>query len=153
MIAANNGVGLSESKAGIRFIALGLVLVSLASILIYRFSTRHDQISDEASIAERIQPVADLELAPSPAATTEKGKRAGALLVHQACRSCHSTGQGGAPKIGDRKAWAPRLTQELDTLVRSVVSGKCRMPRGSSDADEMELARAVVYMIWPRMRL
>jgi len=117
MVAAKNPARLSESTAGTRCFVLGLVLALLAGIVAYRFWIRHDPLSDKSSIAERIQPVADLELAPPPDAATEKGQRAGVVLVHQACRACHGNGEGGAPKIGDRKAWAPRMTQGLDTLI------------------------------------
>jgi len=151
--AERNSAGLSVTKIRIRYLAYGLLLVLLVGIVASRFWMRHDLIPDAGAVTERIQPVADLEIAPPPNATAERGKRTGVFLVHGYCRSCHSSGQGGAPQIGDRKAWAPRMNQGLDALVQSVVSGKCSIPPGSSDAVEMELARAVVYMIWPRMSL
>lgn len=151
MAAANDSTGLSGSRVIIP--ALGLLLALLVSILASHLWIRHDPTPGADAIVERIQPVAYLELAPPPDAATERGKRSGTFLVHQSCRSCHSNGHGGAPQIGDRKAWGPRMDQGLDALVQSVLSGKCGVSRGGADADEMELARAVVYMIWPRMRL
>jgi len=153
MAAANNSAGLSVSKIGISSLALGLLLASLIAIPASYFWIRQDLVLDAGAVAERIQPVAGLELAPPPNATSERGKRTGVFLVHGSCRSCHGHGQGGAPQIGDRKAWTPRMNQGLDAMVRSVVSGKCNSAGGGSDADELELSRAVVYMIWPRMRL
>ena len=153
MAASNDSARLPGSPIGIRYAALGLLLALLVAVLASRWWMRHDLVPDPGAIAERIQPVAYLELAPPPDTATERGKRVGVFLVHQSCRSCHGNGEAGAPRIGDRQAWAPRLNQGLDALVRSVVSGKCGVSRGSLDADDMELARAVVYMIWPRMRL
>ena len=153
MAAETNSAGLSVSKFRIRYLAYGLLLVLLIGVVASRFWVRHDVIADAGAVIERIQPVADLEIAPPPNATAERGQRTGVFIVHGHCRSCHSNGQGGAPQIGDRKAWAPRMSQGLDALVQSVASGKCGIPPGSSDAVEAELARAVVYMIWPRMRL
>lgn len=153
MTSTNDSDGLSVSSSGVRYLAFGLPLALLVAVLAYHFWIRHDSTTGDGSSAERIQPIAGVELAPPPNAATQKGKRAGLLVAHQSCRSCHSSGEGGAPKIGDRKDWAPRINQGLGVLVQSVASGKCGIPKGGSDADEMELARAVVYMIWPRMRL
>lgn len=153
MTTAKNSARLSISKIGLGYLALGLLAALIIAMLAAHFSAHREVIPDENSTAERIQPVADLEIAPPPDSTTERGKRAGAFVVHESCRSCHDIGQDGAPKIGDRHAWAPRMNQGLDALVHSVAAGKCGVPRGGSDADDMELARAVVRMIWPRMRL
>lgn len=153
MSDAENSAGMSKSQLAISYFAGGLLLALLVAILAPQFWIRHDSIPDEEAIAERIRPLADLELAP-PAATAVRGKRTGAALVQEFCLPCHGKGLGGAPKIGARKDWTPRLDQGLDALVHSVLANKCGMPpRGSSDAEEMELARAIVYMIWPRMRL
>lgn len=154
MLSADSPAGRPAGQFGISHLSLGLILSILGAILTSFFWLRQDQIRDDDAITERIRPVAELELAPSAIAAAEVGKRTGVFLVYQSCRSCHSTGEGGAPKIGDRKAWAPRINQGLSALVQSVVSGKCGgLPRGGSDADDIELARAVVYLIWPRMRL
>ncbi|MCB1663544.1 MAG: cytochrome c5 family protein [Pseudomonadales bacterium] len=44
------------------------------------------------------------------------------------CGFCHQSGVAGAPKIGDRAAWEPRLKKGMKVLVESVVSGKGAMP-------------------------
>ena len=38
----------------------------------------------------------------------QTGERTGKQLVESLCISCHGTGAGGAPRIGDKKAWADR---------------------------------------------
>ena len=45
--------------------------------------------------------------------------RTSKTIVQNQCAKCHQTGQHGAPKIGDRPAWIPRLQKGLDTLVAS----------------------------------
>ena len=44
------------------------------------------------------------------------------------CIVCHAAGVAGAPKTGDKAAWAPRLAKGLDTLVLSVDKGLNAMP-------------------------
>lgn len=103
---------------------------------------------DEEAIASRIQPVAKIELAATGAAGAAKGSRSGEEMVKAVCSACHQTGAAGAPKIGDKAAWAPRIAQGLDGLVKSATAGKNAMPPkgGAADASELELARAIVFM-------
>jgi hypothetical protein len=58
---------------------------------------------------------------------------------------------GGAPRIGDRAAWTPRLTQGLDYLVHSAIKGHGGMPArgGMADATDVEIRSAIVYMFNP----
>jgi len=102
---------------------------------------------DEEAIASRIQPIAKIELAAS-GADAGKGSRSGEDIVKAVCSACHQTGAAGAPKIGDKAAWAPRLGQGLEGLVKSATAGKNAMPPkgGAADASEIELARAIVFM-------
>lgn len=44
------------------------------------------------------------------------------------CTFCHSTGAAGAPKMGDKAAWAPRLEKGMDTLIKNSKSGVGAMP-------------------------
>jgi len=100
----------------------------------------------EEAVAARIQPVARVELA-SASAGAAKGSRSGEEIVTGACAACHTTGAAGAPKTGDKAAWAPRIGQGLSGLVKSATTGKNAMPpKGGSDASETELARAIVFM-------
>jgi cytochrome c5 len=84
--------------------------------------------------------------APPPAASAAAG--AGEAVYKQACLACHSAGVAGAPKVGDKAAWAPRLQQGMPALVQSVITGKGAMPpRGGSSAPEPDLRAAVEYMV------
>jgi cytochrome c5 len=86
-----------------------------------------------------------------PADTTRVGQRSGRQIVEAQCRNCHETGKGGAPKIGDRGAWIPRLRQGLDTTVSSAISGHGGMPArgGLPDLTDHEIRAAIVYMFNP----
>jgi len=78
-------------------------------------------------------------------------ERRGEQVVRAQCAKCHQTGVGGAPKIGDRDAWLPRLKQGLDLLVRSAIHGHGPMPPrgGMADLTDSELRGAIVYMFNP----
>ena len=72
-----------------------------------------------------------------------------ALAVYSAnCAACHATGAAGAPKFGDTGAWSARIAQGYDTLVKHAIEGIRAMPAkgGNPDLDDIEVARAVVYM-------
>jgi len=80
--------------------------------------------------------------------TAPVAARSGEEIVKMQCHKCHEKGIGGAPKIGDRKAWAPRLTQGLDVTVRSAINGHGGMPArgGMANLTDAELRSAIVYM-------
>ena len=74
--------------------------------------------------------------------------RGGEQIVRARCAMCHQDGLQGAPRIGDRAAWIPRLKKGLDTLVKSATHGRGAMPArgGVADLSDLELQGAVVYM-------
>jgi len=78
-------------------------------------------------------------------------ERSGKQVVDAQCAKCHTKGEGGAPKIGDRAAWAPRLTQGIDALVLSAIRGHGGMPPRGDQADltDGEIKNAVNYMFNP----
>ena len=74
--------------------------------------------------------------------------RTGEQVVRMQCSKCHEAGVGGAPKLGDRAAWIPRVKQGLDTVVRSAINGHGGMPArgGMADLTDPEIRSAVIYM-------
>jgi cytochrome c oxidase subunit 2 len=64
------------------------------------------------------------------------------------CTACHSTGAAGAPKFGDKAAWAPRLKAGKDALYASALKGKGAMPpKGGNTALPDDAVKAAVdYM-------
>lgn len=119
---------------------------SLLTLSITAFAMGARPQGEDEAANTRIAPVARVELAPASAGG-KGGDRAGEQIYKSACSACHETGAAGAPKIGDKGAWAPRLAIGLEGLVKSATAGKNAMPpKGGSDANEVELARAIVFM-------
>ena len=86
--------------------------------------------------------------APAAKGADKADPAAGEKLYKTACMACHAAGVAGAPKPGDKAAWAPRIQQGVDTLVTSVIKGKGAMPpRGASQASDAEIRAAVDYML------
>ena len=86
--------------------------------------------------------------AAAPAATPGAAAGNGEAIYKQACVACHAAGVAGAPKLGDKAAWAPRIAQGEDQLVQSVIKGKGAMPpRGASTANDADLRASVQYML------
>lgn len=73
----------------------------------------------------------------------------GQAVYQRACQSCHAAGVAGAPKPGDKEAWAPRIATGMDALVASVTNGKNAMPpKGACmDCSDDDLKAAVQYMV------
>jgi len=80
--------------------------------------------------------------------TVATAPRSGKEIVETQCVKCHGKGMGGAPKIGDRAEWIPRLKQGLDTVVASAIHGHGAMPPrgGMADLTDVEIRSAIVYM-------
>jgi cytochrome c5 len=76
-------------------------------------------------------------------------ERTGSEIVQAQCVKCHGTGVGGAPRIGDRKAWIERAHLGLDSLVASAIHGHGGMPArgGMADLTDPEVRAAVSYMV------
>ena len=97
------------------------------------------------SVAERIKPVAQVELKDMNA---PKVLKSGEEIYTAQCAACHNAGAAGAPKFGDKGSWAPRLSQGYNTLVTHAIKGIRGMPAkgGNPDLDDIEIARAVAHM-------
>lgn len=73
----------------------------------------------------------------------------GPQVYNNACTSCHSTGAGGAPKVGDIAGWAPRIAQGADMLNSNAINGVGIMPAkgGFTQYSDEEIISAVEYMV------
>jgi cytochrome c5 len=81
------------------------------------------------------------------AASADAGKK----VYDATCVACHGAGVAGAPKFGDKTAWAPRIKQGSATLYEHAIKGfqgKAGMmpPKGGSAASDDEIKAAVDYM-------
>ena len=81
-------------------------------------------------------------------------ERSAEQVVKSQCVKCHQEGLRGAPKIGDREAWIPRMKQGLDYLVRSAIRGHGGMPPrgGQANLTDSEIQAAVLYMFNPAVK-
>src|SRR6185295_13225690 len=105
------------------------------------------------AIAERIKPVGEVSVASgeaalnamvSPANAADKGK----AIYDGTCVACHGAGIAGAPKFGDKAAWAPRIAKGNDALYQSALKGKGAMPPkgGNTGLKDEDVKAAVDYM-------
>jgi cytochrome c5 len=92
--------------------------------------------------------LAALAIAAAPVAAQDAGP-GGKDVYDVACARCHTGGAGGAPKTGDRAAWAKRAAQGIGSLTRHALDGIRRMPAHGEDADltDLEIQRATVFMV------
>ena len=136
-------------------------------------SRNNPGMSDE-SIAKRLKPVGELVVdasqpapaaapasapatvaaaAPAAAAKSTAAARTGAgrgkSVYDATCTVCHAAGVAGAPKAGDRAAWAPRIKAGMSALYASSLKGKNAMPPkgGNLALPEADVRAAVDYMV------
>ena len=81
--------------------------------------------------------------------TKPAAPRTGKQIVEARCSKCHEKGKGGAPKIGDRDAWMPRVKDGFDATVRSAINGHGGMPArgGMPNLTDAEMKDAITYMM------
>lgn len=97
---------------------------------------------------------------PAPAAadaaaagnTAQANAGAGKALYSAACVACHGAGIAGAPKFGDKAAWAPRIAQGANVLYEHAIKGfqgkaGVMPPKGGSSAPDADVKSAVDYMV------
>jgi cytochrome c5 len=93
-------------------------------------------------------PVAAAAPAAAPAgggADIAKGK----IVFEKTCMVCHATGVAGAPKAGDKAAWASHLAHGIDDLYKNAIKGIKAMPPkgGNPSLSDAEVKAAVDYMV------
>jgi cytochrome c5 len=77
------------------------------------------------------------------AASAETGKK----VYEQVCAACHAAGVAGAPKFGDKAAWAPRLKEGMDAVHNFALKGKGVMPpKGGYAGPDADVIAASDYM-------
>lgn len=96
----------------------------------------------DQGVAARIQKVGSVEIRDA-----NRELKGGEDVFKAQCTTCHTAGVAGAPKVGDNGAWAPRIATGFEALLHSALKGKGAMaPQGGGDFEDLEIARAVVYM-------
>jgi cytochrome c5 len=161
-----------KSFAGliIALVALTVVLFVVAQIIGGKSSKTVESTADAKAVAERIKPVGELTVGAIPATKVTTASNAvmdaiipsanaagaedhGKKIYDTTCMACHAAGVAGAPKLGDKAAWAPRIAQGLDTLHTHALKGfqgKAGMmpPKGGNmGAKDEDVKAAVDYMV------
>ena len=164
---------------GIATVALIIGIIMLVQYAVTHYGSRvaaDDPSMSAEAIAKRIAPVARVEVdpnaqaapapapaaaapapaaapppaAPAPAAAkTADAGAAGKPTYDSACAVCHGAGVAGAPKLGDKGAWAPRIATGKPALYNAALKGKGAMPpKGGNTALSDDAVKAAVdYML------
>ena len=129
--------------------APGLVIFMIVKMVLGIQAT-HIEDSDPAvaaiKVVERVKPVAEVNVADASAGPHVD--KPGEQVVKETCSACHAVGALGAPKIGDKGAWGPRLPQGYGILVKHAIEGIRAMPArgGNAELTDTEVAGAVAHM-------
>lgn len=115
-----------------------LLLIALGAILYSREPSEQDTSKMQAA-SERIEPVgavfagstgrAAMQAQQAAAAKVAASQVAyggttdGKTIYGQLCHSCHDAGVTGAPKLGNKGDWAPRIAEGIATLVSHAING------------------------------
>jgi cytochrome c5 len=119
---------------------------------------RIDATESKQSVQDRIKPVGEIvkfegaapPAAPVAAVVAAVAKaRTGEEVYQLACTACHGAGIAGAPKTGDKAAWAARVAQGAATLYEHSIKGYKGMPArgGNSTLTDEEVKAGVDYQL------
>lgn len=122
----------------------------LANVSAYALSEKQ-----RGAIEERIKPAGQVCLqgdsSCGAAVAVSTGPRSGEEVYNSACMACHTTGAGGAPKIGDAAAWADRIGKGIDELYNSGINGLAGTGMiakgGCVNCSDEEVKAAVDYIV------
>ena len=127
-----------------------LVPITVIGLLSQLFTSgARDMSEDKAKVLERIKPFGTVVIAE---ATPASGNMSGQQVFAQVCKTCHEAGIAGAPKVGDKSLWAPRIAEGESTLVQHAINGYqgksgVMPPKGGNPGlTDDEFNSAVVYM-------
>ena len=123
-----------------------------ADVLHSRIAPIGDVYSGEtgraAALAAQKQVAATAASAQAYGGTTD-----GKTIFDNLCHTCHAAGIAGAPKVGDKAAWGPRISQGADSLNAHAINGyqgkSGVMPAkgGNPALTEEQVKAAVSWMI------
>lgn len=144
------------------FATFGAVLAALGGIFFICVVAARSIIPDPApdpealaKLEERIAPVGSAVTDPAAlvkvAAKPTRAPYTGDEVLEKVCNACHVAGVMGAPKEGEKSAWAPRLAAagSPEGLAASAIKGKNSMPPrgGGADLSDDEVKAAVGAML------
>jgi len=103
----------------------------------------------EDAIASRLRPVGTVNVVSATQQQAGSAANGGEALFNSVCMACHGAGLAGAPKVGDKAAWQPRIAQGIDVLYVSALKGKNAMPPkgGAANASDADIKAAVDILV------
>ena len=150
-------------------VVLTLVLI-FSALAIYEHAPHETNPNEPAQIAERIAPAgavyagntgrAAMQAAADAAAKAAASQVAyggttdGKEIYDHLCTSCHTAVIAGAPKLGDKAMWGPRIAEGLDTLIKHATEGyhgpdgNFMPPKGGNPAlTDAQVKAAVTWIV------
>jgi cytochrome c5 len=112
-----------------------------------------EAVAGQNNAALTIQPLASATAQAGGASSGPAMPTSGKDLFDQTCSACHGAGVAGAPKAGDKAAWAHHIAKGLPTLYQHALHGFTgttgSMPAkgGRSDVPDAMVEQAVNYMV------
>lgn len=161
-------------KQLITILLIAIVFPIAIIVLLAQYATggisveKNDPALTDESVAKRLQPVGKLVFASDLLQTdsnlleiesTALATVAPTIAVSSAdkiqavytasCAACHVSGAAGAPKQGDKLAWAPRIKNGNAALYNSAIKGKNAMPAkgGNASLSDDDVKAVVDYMV------
>ena len=133
------------------------VIITLANMLTSSESQYKTDKRVQTEINKIIKPVGMVQTKASAAVASTAPAAGGAIdgksIFQGTCFACHGTGAAGAPKAGNKAAWAPHLAKGLKTLYQHALHGftgkKGMMPAkgGNASLSDAAVEAAVNYMV------
>lgn len=110
-------------------------------------SLSHLNIADLRAIAVYLKTVPNNT--PMRAAAEKIGPDTGKDIYENHCAVCHNVGAAGAPKLGDAKAWQPRIAEGMTVVFSRALNGYNSMPpKGACiSCSDDEIKAAVEYLV------
>ena len=145
--AIRNPKQLVAAVAGFFLVTVIGIILLVSFVTTTKLTGAGTESQSAQAVAARVRPVADEGYIFKDVNALKVLLSADAVYSAN-CAACHTSGAAGAPKLGDAGAWAPRIAQGYDTLLKHAIEGIRAMPAkgGNPDLDNVEVARAVVYI-------
>jgi cytochrome c5 len=135
---------------------LSLLTAALAVLATAPAMATSDSDIDSDAVRTRIAPVGKLNIAGASSGGASAAAPAaadGSGTYNGACAACHATGAAGAPKVGDKADWGPRIKQGKAMLYSHAIKGfqgkKGFMPAkgGQTQLSDANVKAAVDHMV------
>jgi cytochrome c5 len=128
------------------YLSIAIAVVLIALVVPFSMSGKGKSSDAVDDVESRIAPVAKIEM---QAGGGDGGVKDGKTVYNTVCAGCHGAGVLGAPKFGDKAAWAPRIGQGIATLNSHAINGIRAMPArgGAASLSDDEVKAGVEYMV------